>query len=301
MEGIIIQNVSGLYLVHTDQGNIRCRARGVFRKKNITLSAGDRVIFDEIADGEGMIKEILPRKNSFIRPNVSNIDMICYVISARYPQPDPYLIDKMIVLSALKGVEILLILNKTDLDADGSAFRTLKLYEDLGFDVICCSALEMNKDQEILHRTAGKTVILTGNTGVGKSSIINTLNLGVEARVEDISIKLGRGRHTTREVTFYLREDGSLLGDTPGFGNVDIALEEDLTTENLASFFREFALWHRQCQFADCTHTGECGCLILDKVQAGEISASRYESYLSMYRSLVQRDQTKNHKKRCKP
>jgi len=297
MEGIIIQNISGLYRVHTNDGDIRCRARGIFRKKNITLSAGDRVELDVLSEGEGIIKELLPRRNAFIRPNVANIDMICYVISARYPEPDPYLIDKMIVLAALKNVEILLILNKIDLDEDHSAEKILRKYEDLGFRVIVCTALDMKKREEILALTQGKTVVLTGNTGVGKSSIINTLEMGVQARVEDISLKLGRGRHTTREVTFYLREDGGLFGDSPGFGNVDIALENDLTTENLADFFKEFEPWHNQCRFADCTHTGEGGCMIADKVEAGEITSSRYHSYVKMFRSLQERDQSKTYKK----
>ncbi len=298
MEGIIIQNISGLYLVHSEIGDIRCRARGIFRKKNITLSAGDRVVFEALSKDEGIINEILPRKNEFIRPNVSNIDMICYVISARYPQPDPYLIDKMIVLSALKGVEIVLILNKLDLDEDHSAGEILRLYEDLGFAVISCTALEMTRAQQILDLTRGKTVVLTGNTGVGKSSIINTLDIGVQTRVEDISLKLGRGRHTTREVTFYLREDGGLFGDTPGFGNIDIALENDLTCENLAAFFKEFEPWANQCRFADCTHTGEGGCIIADKVHAGEIAPSRYQSYVKMYQALQERDRSKNYSKK---
>lgn len=298
MEGIIIQNISGLYRVHTDDGDVRCRARGIFRKNNITLSAGDHVEFDVLSEGEGIINELLPRQNSFIRPNVANIDMICYVISARYPEPDPYLIDKMIVLSALKNVEIVLILNKIDLDEDHSAEKILREYQELGFKVIVCTALDMKKREEILALTRGKTVVLTGNTGVGKSSIINTLKIGVQARVEDISLKLGRGRHTTREVTFYLRDDGGLFGDSPGFGNVDIALENDLTTENLASFFKEFEPWHNQCRFADCTHTGEGGCIITDKVEAGEISPSRYHSYVKMYEALLKRDQSKNYKKK---
>lgn len=298
MEGKIIQNISGLYLVHSENGDFRCRARGIFRKKNITLSAGDNVVFDVLSENEGIISEILPRKNVFIRPNVANIDMICYVISSRYPQPDPYLIDKMIILSKLKNVEIVLILNKLDLDEDGSAAKILDLYESLGFKVVRCTATEMTKADEILELTRGKTVVLTGNTGVGKSSIINALGIGVHTRVEEISLKLGRGRHTTREVTFYQREDGGLFGDTPGFGNVDITLENDLTPENLADCFEEFAPWKSQCGFSDCTHTGESSCIIADKVAAGEISKSRYQSYLKMYHSLAEREQAKNYKKK---
>lgn len=298
MEGVIIQNISGLYLVHSDVGDIRCKARGIFRKKNITFSAGDRVVFDVLAKDEGIICELLPRRNEFIRPNVSNIDMICYVISARYPQPDPYLIDKMIVLSQLKGVEIVLILNKLDLDEDHSARKILELYDKLGFRVIGCTAHKMTQAQQILELTRGKTVVLTGNTGVGKSSIINTLDIGVHTRVEDISLKLGRGRHTTREVTFYLREDGGLFGDSPGFGNIDIALEKDLTTQNLSRFFKEFKPWENQCRFSDCTHTGENGCIIADKAHNGEIALSRYQSYVKMYQTLMQRDQSKKYSKK---
>lgn len=292
MQGIIIQNLSGLYQVLTEHGSIyRCRARGIFRKKNITLAAGDRVIFDTLGNDEGIINEILERKNQFIRPNVSNLDMICYVISARFPQPDTYLIDKMTVLAAMKKVDIVLILNKLDLDDDGSAAAVLDMYETIGYTVIRCTATNMTQAMPILQLTKGKTVVLTGNTGVGKSSIINTLGLGVQAKVEDISLKLGRGRHTTREVTFYQRADGGLFGDTPGFGNVDITLEKDLSTENLHEYFREFKPWASQCRFADCTHTGESGCMLHEKVRCGDIYKSRYQSYLNMFSALKARDQ----------
>lgn len=300
MLGKIVQNLSGLYLVLSEHGSIRCRARGIFRKNNITLSAGDDVSFEMIGTDEGIINEILPRKNEFVRPNVANIDMICYVISSRFPQPDTYLIDKMSVLASLKNVDIVMILNKLDLDEDGSAREILELYRKLGFKVICCTATEMAAADEILQLTKGKTVVLTGNTGVGKSSIINTLGLGVHTKVEDISLKLGRGRHTTREVTFYQRADGGLLGDTPGFGNVDITLEQTLNTENLAQHFIEFGPWRSQCCFADCTHTGETGCIIADKVTSGEITKTRYQSYLQMFHDLQQRDLSQAHDKREK-
>ncbi len=297
MEGIIVQNISGLYLVYTETGYFRCRARGVFRKNNITLSTGDKVSFEVLTQDEGIINELLPRKNEFIRPNVANIDMICYVVSSKYPQPDTFLIDKMIVLSELKGVEITLILNKLDLD-DGTAAKVLDIYEELGFKVVRCTATEMTKSKEILDLTRGKTVVLTGNTGVGKSSIINALEIGVQTKVDEISLKLGRGRHTTREVTFYLRQDGGFFGDSPGFGNVDITLEDELTPENLATYFKEFKSWRTQCGFSDCSHTGEANCLIADKVSSGEIAETRYQSYIKMYRLLQERENRKNYKKR---
>ncbi len=290
MVGKIIQNLSGLYHVLTANDEIiRCRARGIFRKRNITLSAGDDVVFDIIAPQEGIINEILPRKNSFIRPNVANVDMLCYVISARFPSPDPFLIDKMTVLASLKNIEIVLILNKIDLDDDFSARKLMEIYGKLGFKIIFSCANCLDCADEILEITQGKTVVFTGNTGVGKSSILNALNVGIQTRVEEISQKLGRGRHTTREVTFYQRQDG-LIGDTPGFGNINITLETELNTSNLAQHFKEFKAWIPQCQFADCTHTGEHGCMVLDKLYAGEIFKSRYQSYLMMYEALSDRD-----------
>ncbi len=291
MQGIIIQNLSGLYQVLEDNGEVyRCRARGIFRKNKTTLSAGDRVEFEVLSGNEGIIETLLPRRNEFIRPNVSNVDMICYIVSSRFPQPDPFLIDKMTVLAKLKGVEIVLILNKLDLDVDHSARNIVRQYADLGYNVLECTATDMTKANEILELTRGKIAVLTGNTGVGKSSILNTLGLGVNAKVSDISEKLGRGRHTTREVTFYLRTDGGLLADSPGFGNVDITLEADLTADNLAEHFAEFLPWISQCRFADCTHTGESGCVLRDKVSSGDISESRYHSYCLMYEALKQRD-----------
>lgn len=292
MQGVIILNLSGLYQVLTEGGDVyRCRARGIFRKNKITLSAGDFVTFQVLQKDEGIIEEILPRRNSFIRPNVSNVDMILYVISTKFPEPDPFLIDKMTVLAQLKNVEIVLIVNKLDLDAEHLSDSIIDLYRSLGFKVISCTATEMNQSEEILKLTRGKTVVLTGNTGVGKSTIINTLGFEANAKVSEISEKLGRGRHTTREVTFYQRLDGGLFGDTPGFGNVDITLEQELNAENLANFFVEFKPWISQCRFADCTHTGESGCMLYDKVQAGEIPKSRYNSYQLMFSALKQRDE----------
>ena len=298
MQGIIVQNLSGLYQVLCECGDVyHCRARGIFRKNKITLSAGDRVEFEALGKDEGIIETILPRRNSFIRPNVANIDMICYIISSRLPAPDPFLIDKMTVLAKLKGVEIVLILNKLDLDDDHSAQAILEQYRAFGYPVIACTATDMTKAEEILEITKGKIAVFTGNTGVGKSSILNTLGLGVEAKVSEISEKLGRGRHTTREVTFYRRPDGGLLADSPGFGNVDIALESELNADNLASFFEEFRPWISQCRFADCTHTGERGCILLDKVKSGEILQSRYNSYTLMLEALKERDKNTYTKK----
>ncbi len=292
MRGQIIQNLSGLYQVMTTEQEVfRCRARGIFRKNKITLSAGDFVEFDALGGLEGIITAILPRKNEFIRPNVTNVDALCYVISSRVPQPDPFLIDKMTVLAALKNVEIILILNKLDLDDDHSAQELLNHYQELGFTVLYCTATHMTQSDKILQLTKGKTVVFTGNTGVGKSSILNTLGLGIDAKVSDVSEKLGRGRHTTREVTFFKRDDGGLIGDTPGFGNVDIALEKDLNCNNLAQYFAEFKPWASQCRFADCTHTGESGCLICERASKGKILKSRYQSYLLMYEALKKRDE----------
>lgn len=293
MKGTVIQSLSGLYQVITEEGAVRCRPRGIFRKNNITICSGDSVEIEIVAPGEGMINEILPRRNSFIRPKVANIDLICYVLSSRYPEPDSLLIDKMTVLAELKQVEILLILNKVDLDTDHSASKLMNLYEQLGYNVIRCTAINMEQAGQIIDFTAKKTAVLTGNTGVGKSSILNTLDLGVSARVEEISYKLGRGRHTTREVTFYLREDGGMLADTPGFGNIDITLEDELTPNNLADYFVEFRPWNHQCRFADCMHAGEDGCIVADKVACGEISQSRYANYRQILSTLIERDMKK--------
>lgn len=287
MHGRIIQPISGIYHVATERGIISCRARGIFRKKNIIPLAGDYASITLLGEGEGVIDEILPRRNSFIRPNVANIDVICYVISARFPEPNELLLDKMTVLAAFKNVEIVLILNKTDLDEDQSARRLLGQYRKLGYTVFETCALQNESRAALLEHLQNKTVIFSGNTGVGKSSLLNTLSPGIEAKVSEISEKLGRGRHTTREITLYAAENGMLLGDTPGFGNIDLTLEPDLTPERLPHCFPEFRPWITQCQFADCTHTGEYGCMLAQKAAAHEILPTRYQSYLQLYKQIT--------------
>lgn len=290
MEGLIVCPLSGLYLVRTKQGNFRCRARGIFRKNKISPTAGDRVVIEPLSGDEGIITEILPRRNYFIRPNVANIDMICYVLSSRFPEPNVFQIDKMSVLCELKNMQFVLILNKIDLDQDESARKLLKEYEMRGFTVIFTSTTTGQGIERIGEIIQGKTAIFAGNTGVGKSSIINALGFGAGAKVNEISEKLGRGRHTTREVTLFPQSDGGLYGDTPGFGNVDISLENELTADNLAHFFADFRPWSSQCRFADCTHMNENGCMLKEKVHCGEILESRYQSYRSIFDALKERD-----------
>ncbi len=290
---MIISRIAGVYSVRTDNAVFFCRARGIFRKKGISPIVGDRVVFTPLPGEEGIIEDIQERKNEFIRPCIANVDVLCYVFASRFPDPDPYLIDKMIVLSALKKVDIILVLNKTDLDEDRSAETLLQAYEKLGFQVIRVCAATGAGISTLRSALQGKCAVLCGNTGVGKSSIVNALDIGVDVKVSEISQKLGRGRHTTREVTLFPYGDNSCLADTPGFGNVDLMLEKTLSTDILASLFREFRPWLSSCRFADCTHTGETGCMVLEKMTAGHIPSSRYQSYARLYRELSERDNNK--------
>lgn len=279
-EGIILKALSGFYYV--DDGNTitSCRGRGKFRHEKLTPLVGDRVRFTPLDNGQGALDEILPRKNEFQRPAVANIDQLVIIASEATPVTDPFLIDRVVSIAEGRNCECIICINKCDLESgDGLA----QIYRQAGFPTIKVSAETGDGIEELRELISGKVCAFTGNSGVGKSSILNALEPGVSVKTGDISEKLGRGRHTTRHVELFRLSCGAVVADTPGFSAFDTDRMELRRKEDLQFTFREFRPYQDQCQFLDCAHIKEKGCAVLAAVKAGEIPTSRHQSYIRLY------------------
>lgn len=279
--GIIMKALSGFYYVDPGDGSlIACRARGKFRHKNITPLVGDRVEITRLDEGTGMVDEILPRKNEFVRPAVANIDQLVMIVAKATPVTDPFLIDRMTSLAEGKNCESIICINKCDLER---ADELYEIYAACGFTTVRVSA-ETGEGIELLRaHIAGKVSAFTGNSGVGKSSILNALEPDFSLSVGQVSEKLGRGRHTTRHVELFRLKNGAVVADTPGFSSFDTDQTEIRKKDMLAHTFREFRPYLEQCRFVGCSHVKEKGCAVRDAVKQGVIPASRHASYVRLY------------------
>ncbi len=278
-EGLIIKAISGAFYVQTPDAILPCKARGIFRKRGIAPVAGDHVRIEDDS-----IVEILPRKNELVRPKAANIDLALMTVSTVQPVPNSYVLDKLITICEFKKIEPIIILTKTDLKKD-DAFSSI--YKNAGFTVIQTGEGIENRE-EILSIMRGKVSIFIGNTGVGKSTLLNRLFPDLDLRTAAISDKLGRGRHTTRQVELYPVPGGGYVADSPGFSSVELEAYEPIRKEELADCFREFKPYLGKCQFIDCSHRKEKGCAILEAVKEGKISMSRHESYIMLYEEAMQ-------------
>lgn len=282
--GRIGKALSGFYYVEMeDGGTLTCRARGKFRKEGLSPLVGDWVEIRETEPGCGMVWEIEPRRNAFARPAVANIDQMVIVASAAVPVTDPFLIDRVTAIAALKNCDVVVCVNKCDLTPGDDLAA---IYQQAGFPVLQVSAETGNGIPELCQTLAGKLSAFTGNSGVGKSSILNAVEPGFSLRVAEISEKLGRGRHTTRHVELYRLSCGGSVIDTPGFSSfeeTELGLE---LKERLPETFIEFRPYLDQCRFVGCSHTREKGCAVLAAVRSGQIPRSRHESYLRLYNEL---------------
>lgn len=280
-EGVIRKALSGFYYVQCGEDLVTCRARGKFRYQKITPLVGDRVVITRQSDGTGSLTEILPRRNAFQRPAVANIDQMVIIASGAIPVSDPFLLDRIISLAEGKGCEPILCINKWDLVP---ATDLLALYQGAGIPTLAVSAKTGQGLEELRGMLAGKLSAFTGNSGVGKSSILNALDPAFALATGEISEKLGRGRHTTRHVEFF-PVAGGLIADTPGFSSFDNEKGggEPMDKDTLAETFREFRPYLGQCRFVGCAHVKEAGCAVLAAVEAGKISPSRHRSYVRLY------------------
>ena len=279
-QGVIRKALSGFYYVDDGGTVFTCRARGKHRHAGLTPLVGDRVRFTPLEDGSGALDEILPRKNEFYRPAVANIDLLVVVASQAVPVTDPFLLDRVAAIAASRGCETLVCINKWDLEP-GEALASI--YERAGFPTLRLSAETGEGVDALRQAIAGKVCAFTGNSGVGKSSILNALEPDFGLTTGEISDKLGRGRHTTRHVELFRLSCGALAADTPGFSSFDVDKMELARKEELQYSFREFGPYLGKCRFQDCAHVKEKGCAVLAAVRAGEIPPTRHRSYVRLY------------------
>lgn len=278
---MIIRSVRGHYVVVFPDGvTVECSARGILNRRGRELYIGDYVRLKD-----GVISEVLPRKNEIIRPPLANLDQLCFVVSACEPQPNLRLLDKFIAVSVYKKIQPLLLLTKIDL---ASCEEVYQLYQSISVPVLVVDYQKPETIQAVRQAFQNKISALTGNSGAGKSTLLNALDENFSIPTGEISQKLGRGRHTTRHAQLYPLRDGGYIADTPGFSTFETMRYAVIRKEELADCFIEFSAYREQCRFHDCSHTCEKGCAVLDAVRDGKIPASRHESYCAMYEEAKQ-------------
>ena len=284
IRGRIVKALSGFWYVSTEDGVLECRAPGKFRKNNILPLVGDIALVEPLGGGKGSLGEILPRKNEFVRPAVANVDIMVIIASAAIPATEPYLIDRVAAISEMKNCEPVICFNKCDLMRS----ELCGTYRGAGFTVVETSAVTGEGVDELRSVIAGRLCAFTGNSGVGKSSLLNVLEPGFGIPTGDVSEKLGRGRHTTRHVELFSLSCGALAIDTPGFASFEES-EIDLEMKNrLPELFREFRPYLGACRFNDCAHVSDLGCAVVKAVEEGRISRSRHDSYVRLYQLAKQ-------------
>ncbi|RED65919.1 ribosome small subunit-dependent GTPase A [Cohnella lupini] len=287
-EGLIVKALSGYYYVQKPEGGtpVQCRGRGIFKKRGESPLVGDRVVYSETENGEGSVEEILPRKSELIRPQIANADLAVLVFSVVRPELNLILLDKFLVHTEFARMDALLVLTKMDRIPEGEEGEKIRrtveiarsLYSSIGYQVILTSAHEGQGLEELRTALAGHINMLAGQSGVGKSSLVNSLVPGLKLETNEISVKLGRGKHTTRHVELIPMAGGGFMADTPGFSQLDFG---ELGIDEIGSCFREFRELSGQCKFRGCTHTHEPHCAVQNAKERGEIAESRYQNYVS--------------------
>ena len=292
IDGIILKGIGGFYYVEAANTIYECKARGIFRKKNNSPLAGDNVRISIPSEGFPAIEEIYPRRNTLKRPPLANIDTLVIVCSTVDPTPNTIVIDKMTAAAVDNDIEPVIVISKSDLK---SGTELADIYRKSGFRVFEYSSNDINSALEIRPIFKDKITAFAGNSGVGKSTLLNTLYPQLSLDTGEISEKLGRGRHTTRTVELY-KLDGGYIADTPGFSTVDIERFNMIEKDNIQYCFPEFKDYLTKCKFTSCSHTCEKGCCIIDAVNRGEVPESRHKSYVAMYNEVkdIKKWQLKN-------
>lgn len=289
MQGKIIKGIAGFYYIHVAESGIyECKAKGIFRKEKIKPLVGDDAVIEVLdqAQRTGSIGEILPRRNELIRPAVANIDQALVVFAVKDPKPHFNLLDRFLVMMESKEIPVILCFNKKDIGTLEKLGRLQEIYCACGYEVVFTSALKEENIGSIKRLLEGKTTVIAGPSGVGKSTLINLLQTNVSMETGSISLKIARGKHTTRHSELITIDHTSYIMDTPGFGSLYV---NDFDKGELKYYFREFGSYEGQCRFAGCDHVHEPGCAVKKAVERGAVPKVRYENYLEMYQELQER------------
>lgn len=288
-EGLITRATGGFYYVENGRQTVACRARGIFRKEKKTPLVGDKVRFSvqDAKKGEGTVEEILPRRNALVRPPLANVDRLFIVSAAASPSPDPFAIDKLSAIAEVSKIEPVIVFTKSDLAPVDDLIR---LYRKAGFASFAVSSVT-GQGVDAVRDTLEGVCAFTGNSGVGKSSLLNRIAPALTLQVGAVSQRLGRGRHTTRTVDLFRLADCGIakegyVADTPGFSSLDVAGALLIRKEELPYAFREFAPYLDDCRYRGCAHVREDGCAVRAAVERGEIAPSRHASYCAMYEAV---------------
>ncbi len=286
-EGRIIKGISGFYYVSLKDGLYECKGRGILRKDKVKPLVGDwvQVSHLDVREKTGTLEKVLPRKNQLKRPEIANVDQVVIVLSVKNPSPSFMLMDKIIVLAEDLGLEVIICINKADLDGDGESIleEIREIYGATGYPLIFAST-KLNQGIDALGNTLkGKVSVFAGPSGVGKSSLLNDIKPGLELKTGEVSARIQRGKHTTRHTELILVDKDSWIADTPGFGVLDI---DEIQKENLRFYFREFLPYVEDCKFTSCLHLKEPKCGVKAQVDKGTISKKRYEHYVQIMTEL---------------
>lgn len=283
IKGIIIKAISGFFYVEIGEKIYECKARGLFRKKKMIPLVGDIVEISVVDEEElkGVIEKIYPRKSELVRPPVANVDKVIVTFAVKEPKPNLSLLDRFLVFSEREGLDIVILLTKIDLDENMEITKYIKKeFENVGYKVIEVSVETGENIDKVISELEGKISVFAGQSGVGKSSIINAIEPNFNLKTAQISQKLGRGKHTTRHAQLYKIGKNAIIADTPGFSSFDI---NDIEEEELKEYFIEFSHGNDKCRFGSkCIHRNEPDCWVKKSVESGKISKRRYESYLQI-------------------
>ena len=289
MQGKIIKGIAGFYYIYAEDGNIyECKAKGIFRKDNFKPLVGDNVeitVLNE-EEKEGSVTSILPRRNSLIRPAVANVDQAFLILAMENPKPNFLLLDRFLIMMEQQGIPVVICFNKKDVGEKEEMEKLYEIYTGCGYRVVLSSTYEGEGMDEIHEILKGKTTVVAGPSGVGKSSITNCMQGEVQMETGEISKKLKRGKHTTRHSQVIPVEKNTFLVDTPGFSSLYLT---DMKEEELRDYFPEFVMYEPQCRFQGCMHIHEPGCAVKEALSEGEISQQRYDNYLALYEELKEK------------